>query len=446
MQDAQTRQVSLSGHAQDSALAASRPSAALIILALALVLRLGFVLLVDPTGRIEGGDTAWMLSAGRELVENRLDVAPQAGPGFLVFAGLVQVIVGPLATVSIVRLLHALLGTALVGFVLVIGTAWIGRRAGQIAALVVAINPIFVIEAGQVLTESLFLFLLFAGLAAYAWSTREGTRPDWRAMALTGALFGLAALTRAVILLLPLVLVVHLLALYRRRALRWVAMLLLAYALTLSTWTIYNLARWNRFVIGAEGIAANIFIGTTEGWCGPECIDKQAGITPENGGSQETYIQSALDRILADPLGYVRLRLSNVLGASLQPHNTVYYPGESIKDLFGGWWATDRSLGGLFGLTGADNFWPKLAIYIFHFAALIFGLAGAVVALRRRFWALLPLYGFLAYFYGLHTILTAIPRYLFPTQPVWWLFAGLVLAAWSSREPKRKRDENATGG
>jgi len=35
----------------------------------------------------------------------------------------------------------------------------------------------------------------------------------------------------------------------------------------------------------------------------------------------------------------------------------------------------------------------------------------------------------LAYFLALHTALTAIPRYLLPIEPVWWLFSVFALVA-----------------
>jgi hypothetical protein len=71
-------------------------------------------------------------------------------------------------------------------------------------------------------------------------------------------------------------------------------------------------------------------------------------------------------------------------------------------------------------------------LYLFHYIALIGGLIGLLLGLRS-FGARLLLYGTLAYFLALHTVLTAIPRYLFPIEPIWWLFAAFALATLAAR-------------
>ncbi len=394
-----------------------------LILIGALAIRLIFVLVIDPSPKIAGGDTQWLLMSGRTLLDGTIPEPPQTGPVYLVYAGIIQGLSGS-GAIQLLRVLNALMGAALCGFVYVLGNRYFNARAGLLAALVLAFNPMFIIEAGNVLTESVFLFLLFGALALYAQA--EASRlPPLRLMVLVGVLLGLAILTRAAALLLPVVLIVHLAYLYRRQALPLIGALLIAYTMTLSTWTIYNLIKWNRFVIGADGLLANIYIGTTDGWCGPQCIDQRAGITG-SGDNQTKYAQGALASITGDPVGYVRRRLSNIGEALLQPYNTVYYPGESIKNIIVAWWGQGHPLSEIARITDSEAFWPKLALYIFHYVALIFGLIGLLIGLRQ-FWPRLPAYGTLLYFVALHTILTANPRYLFPAEPIWWLFAAYAL-------------------
>ncbi len=397
-----------------------------LIMGGALLIRLAFVLVIDPMPHMAGGDTPWLLAAGHSLLDGTTVEPPPTGPVYLIYDGLVQFLAGDAAP-QMLRLLNAFWGAALCGCVYWIGRRYFNQPTAIIAAVVLAINPAFVIEAGNILTESVFLGLLFGALALYA-VQQEST--GWRIDAVVGGLLALATLTRAVSLLLPIVLVAHLIYLHRKQAVRPLAGLLIAYALVMSIWTGYYWFRWHQLVIGAQGLAANVYLGTTN-WCGPACVDAQAGING-TGNNQQQYVQGTLDAIRADPLGYVRHRLENVLDAELQPYNTTYYPGDSIKVIFGNWWASGHQLNDLGAITQSDNFWPKLILYLFHYAALIGGLIGVLIGLRLL-GVRLPLYGTLAYFLALHTILTAIPRYLFPIEPVWWLFAAFALATVAGR-------------
>ena len=409
-----------------------------LIMALALIIRLIFVLIIDPSPSFAGGDTDYLLQNGLTLINGTASVSPATGPVYLIFAGIVQIIVGVTHAPLTIRVLNSIMGAALCGFIFVLGKRYLNERAGLSAALLIAVSPMFVIEAGNVLTESVFLFLLFGGLALYAVLEDSTPSADHAAqrtrvgiLAGVGVLLGLASLTRAVALLLPAVLVIHLIYRYRqvgRKSLRvvggLVVTLLIAYVLTLSTWTIYNLIRWQHFVIGAEGLAANVYIGTTN-WCGPQCIDQSAGITGQTD-NQSAYVQGAAATISADPIGYLRHRAENLIGALLQPYNTVYYPGASIKTIVADWWGHGHMLSGLGRVFASDAFWPKLALYIFHYGALIFGVIGILIGLRRAL-PNFPLYGTAAYFLAIHTVLTAIPRYVFVIEPLWYVFAAYAL-------------------
>jgi 4-amino-4-deoxy-L-arabinose transferase-like glycosyltransferase len=397
-----------------------------LLLTAAFILRLAFVLLV-PQANNGGGDTPFLISIGHDLLTGTLNVSPATGPVYLIFTGLVQLIFSGEVVLTVIRLLNCLMGAALVGFVYVIGTRYFSARVGWIAALIVAINPIFIIEAGNVLTESPFLALLFGGLALYAvWQNSTDSRAGWW-FAAVGALLGLATLTRAVVILLPIVLVIHLIYARRKAAARLIGALLVSYVVVVGAWSVYSTLRWGEFVIGAQGLAANVYLGTTT-WCGPQCVDQQAGITTDSANNQNKFVQSAFDTIRADPVGYIKHRLSNLLDSEIQPYNTVFFPGESIKVVIGNWWSHGHALGDLPGIMQSDNFWPKLALYVFHFSALLGGVIGFVLALRQLGLRLV-IYGVLGYFLAVHTVLTAVPRYLLPIEPIWILFTAFAVAA-----------------
>lgn len=395
-------------------------------------------LAVYTTGQ---GDSAWYLAQGYALVTGLDETAlPGYGaegslpvslrhlptpPLYLLLIGFWQALLPRAAAILAIYITQALLSTLTVYFAYRI-TAQIGsHRAGLIAAGLLAIAPVFIIETGLILTETLYIFLLALAfwlylLASHSRWWERGLRGEG-ALMLAAFVFGLATLTRAALLLFPLGLALHLLlANGWRQGLRRAGLLLLIYSLTVATWTMYSLARWDRFVIAGEGFAAFLYIGATDtGWQGPEATDA-ALLEP---GSFEQEAQAIIS---ADPLGYIQRRIGQLTAAYLQPHGTVFYSGESLRQLVANWFETDRTFTGLIELTQGQHFWPKLAIYIFHYGVILLGLAG-MWCTRHRWRLTLPLIGLVLYVTLLHLLLDAIPRYIFPTMLVWVIFAALAL-------------------
>jgi hypothetical protein len=286
--------------------------------------------------------------------------------------------------------------------------------------------------------------VFFVTAALLVFVERIGARRWLGPLALAAALLGLATLTRAVLLLFPLGLVVYLFVAFSwREALKRALWLLLVYGVVVSTWTVYNLARWQRLVVGGEGLAAFLYIGST-GWDGAINVDERLAeavgsdtiLNADEARRQAAYTSAAASTIRGDPLGYLRYRVGELASAYLQPHGTTFFPGESLREVGLNWLRNDRTPGGLLALTRGDAFWPKLVIYVFHYVGLIGGLVG--MWLYRRQWRLtLPLIGFIAYTTLLHLALLATPRYIFPTEVLWWVFAGAALARVFVRERVR---------
>jgi len=401
---------------------------ALTLALLALILRLLFVWVLDPSPRFEGGDTNWYMQNGRDLVTTGKTAGPlQTPPLYLLLTGIVQVLVpgGPSegrayndAEMQTMRTLQSVLGAALVASAVMLGRRLFSARVGVWTGAVLAISPALIVESGNLITETVFLAFIFAGLAIYAVAldTRRAVH-----YAAAGALLALATLTRAVFLLFPLLLIAHLRLARHRGWARPALVLLISYAALVSTWTVYNLAVWQRLVIGGDGLLGFVYQGAT-GKASPREVDERLGIAPEQDDRRDEVLRERVrEHILDDPAGWAAHRLKELVGAILQPHNTVYFKGESIRDAAADWLRHDRSFAGLRDLTHIESFWPKLSLYVFHYAGLISGVAGMIGA-RRRWRALLPLYGLIAYFAGIHLVLLALPRYLFPTYPALWLF------------------------
>jgi hypothetical protein len=438
--------------------------------ALALVLRLLYVVSLDPLEAYNpavGSDSAWYLTNAYALVAGQDRPNPVTGettvtdvsrlsspPLYFVFIGLPQVVLSPASAVIAIRVMQAVLSAAVTLFGAGLAYRLTGREsAGVIAAFALALHPALILESGQLLTETLYIFLVTGGLYFYV-EAAAAERVRVRPLLLAAVLFGLAALTRAVFVAFPLLLAAHLWwtlhspvagsrqtsttlfaqppsgdenhALPSARDMRGriIAIFLLTFAAVVLTWTAYSVIRWNRFVIAGEGLPAFLYIGAA-GWDDPEAVDAQlaAQLGEENlEPTSEDFVEAAGQTILADPIRYVGRRVGELSEAMLQPHGTTLFGGESLRDLALRWLRDDRTLNGLLSLTQGDFFWYKLGLYLVHYVGLLAGLIGLWRC--RRSPATAPMFAFILYTTLVHLALLALPRYLFPTMVIWWVFAA----------------------
>jgi 4-amino-4-deoxy-L-arabinose transferase-like glycosyltransferase len=448
----------------------------LLILLLALVLRLGFGLAQDPLEPYSdfGGDTGWYLANAYALIMGRqpgevLDTQDRFSPInmlnvytvftgrgisyitkvsqistpplYLIIIGVPQALLSPAGATIAVRIFQALLSTATCYFAYHLALRLTRREnAGLLAALLLAVSPVFIIEAAQILTETVFIFLLVGGVWLYVESVVRAR--DGLALLVLAAFFlGTATLTRAVLLAFPFGLALHLLLVYGwRKGLQRATLFLIVYALVVSTWTIYTATQWNRFVVAGEGLPAFLYLGTM-GWSSAQEVDQALAEQSATGD----YIEAASNSITANPLGWVQRRVGELGGAYLQPHGTTFFGGASLRDLALDWLREDRSPAErmalvqsdlalkwlreerspaeLIALVQSESFIPKLILYLFHYGALV---AGAVGIWRtRRCWQVsLPMIGLIGYITLVHLVLYALPRYLFPTEVFFYVFAA----------------------
>jgi 4-amino-4-deoxy-L-arabinose transferase-like glycosyltransferase len=144
------------------------------------------------------------------------------------------------------RLLGVLTGGGAIVAVGLLGRRLADARAGLVAAGLAALYPTLVAADGALMTESLYgVLAAFSLLAAY----RLVEAPSAPRAIMLGALLGLAALTRGeALLLLPLLLV----PLVRRPGgLRAAAVVVVAFALVLTPWTVRNWIVFDRPVLVA---------------------------------------------------------------------------------------------------------------------------------------------------------------------------------------------------
>lgn len=400
--------------------------------------------LVNGAGFFSGKEHGWI--RGLPFYISSLKSAPL----YVLFVGIFQPLLPDHETIIVIRLLQCLASAATVYLAYRLACVIAGDgRAGLVAAGLMALHPALVTEPANIATETLYVFFLAMGLWLYIEYVVSGLatpRPARlsaaAALALAAAAFGLATLTRGVSALFPLALAAHLVFLGRRaligRPRRLALLLLVVYAAVVSTWTIYNLALWNRFIIVSDQLMPALWRGAESRDGSPEQNDRLllAGVEVTTAAdcevdckfehATETYLSKIGAIISADFARFISLRVGELAYSILQPHGTAPFGDISIVEAGRNWIANDRSLAGLIQVLRLEGFAIKLAFWFFHYIGLAFGLLGMIWS-RGRWAAALPLAGFAIYTLLAHSFLLAIPRYLFPVEFVWLIFSGAAI-------------------
>ena len=449
---------------KDSTAVAARSARWLrLIVLLGLILRLGYALaqptLPEYTGA-GGGDSAWYLANGWGFFSGQehgrirgipfYNSSANTPPLYILYAGIFQTILPEHEAILLIRILQCLAATATIYCVFRLGALIAGdQRAGLIGAVLTALHPALVIEPANIATETLYIFFIACGLWIYteysvdAASRRSPGRLSPSAgLALAGLAFGLATLTRAVSLLFPAGIALHLLLLQRRRLTRsWLrqsGLLLLAYIAMLSTWTIHNGILWNRLTFVSDQFLPALWRGAETEDGSPRQNDAlllDGNEAPVADGCEidckyrhgsDLYVEKIGGIVGADPTGYFRIRLNELLYALVQPHGTIAFGDVSIREAAHAWIIDDRSVNGLVELLRIGGFLPKLTIWIFHAGGIALGLLGIYWS-RHRWPLTLPLIGFILYTITTHLFLLALPRYLFPLECIWLIFASAAI-------------------
>ena len=404
------------------------------IFAAALLARLFWILILTPNYQLDGGgDGPLYMWLARTLVEKGwqyLDTnfgTVAVAPVYTIYLAFFHFFFPPESVLTAARIGQAVLDAVSSFAIFDLVQRIFNRRTAWIAALVYALDPRFVVQSGEVYTESLFtsLFLISIWLFAIAHPL-----PDPRARSIfkyliAGASWLIAAFTRAIVL--PLAALFGLMTLLPRPSKRQLIALGIAAVVSVTVLVVRSFQLYNaygRYVIITSGFEGHFWMGSRgDGqWHGIPQFEKERQDLQRRYDGRDAYIEDALNTIIADPLAYARLLFVKATNAYLQPQGTVSFgrEGESLKDLALQVLNKKMSLN---DLIQSEGFFPKLIIYIFHYIGLIGGLIG--ITLTRRDWLkVLPLTLPIAYFTIVYTLLTIIPRYLLPIMPLYMIFAA----------------------
>jgi len=433
------------------------------ILIMGLILRVIYTI-AQPTAGLfsgaEGGDTAWYLANGWGFFSGQphgwirnmpfyLSVLPTA-PFYILYAGIFQQFLPDEMVILTMRLSQCFIG--IITVYLAYRIAWRitdDNRVGLVACVLLAFHPSFIIESSNIATETFYIFFLTMGFWLYIEyvvgasnsESKNYFRPAiW--IILVGIAFGLGTLTRAVLLLFPLGIVLHMLMIgWRNQFGLWLRrglLLLIVYSAVVLTWTIYNWGMWGTFVIGSNQLMPAIWRGAVQNDGSPAendalLLDDPDVVRPEGcevdckyQHATETYVEQINESIGGNIGGFIAHRLSELASSYLQPHGTVPLGSVSVRVGLLNLIRDDRSLNGFVSLLQTEGFFIKLIIWGFHYLGILLGLVG--MWLTRQSWRLtLPLIGFVVYTTLIHFILLALPRYIFPVEVPLLIFSAVTI-------------------
>ncbi|GAB4473994.1 MAG: hypothetical protein Kow00124_13530 [Anaerolineae bacterium] len=329
-----------------------------------------------------------------------------------------------------IRLAQALIDTAAVGLVYLIARQLFGQSVGRIALLIQALDVRYMYQAGTILTETVFIGLFLLALWLYVRAVQQQKMGLYR---LAGVALALATLTRPVPVLFPALLAVHLLiaAGDRRRALAGLAWMIGMMALVMLPWQVRVGIVTGELVPVSKTGTVHLWLASREDGqaLGKGTIDeaRDEEIGPNVGQrdtAQGAYISTALENILSAPGRWLARIGRDTLAAYLQPYGTVIAQGSSsisAKQVVLEFLAGERAFADVLALPGLM---PRLLMYIWHYAGLIGGIAGAVLVMARRQWQALPLIFWIIYGTVLSAVLLVEPRYLFPLMAAFTILAA----------------------
>jgi Dolichyl-phosphate-mannose-protein mannosyltransferase len=347
----------------------------------------------------------------------------------LLYAGL-YFLIGS-ANSEAARILVAVIGTAMVLCVFLLGLRLAGRAVGLLAALLAATYPTFIENNAQLLSEPLAAFLLSAGLLAFLWA---GDRRQVAAWLLPGALFGALILTRPEYQAVTLILAAFAgWRVWRDRSLRLAfasaAVVLAAAALVVAPWTIRNVIVLDRLVPVSTGGQKALFVATYLPGDGRQVPTKrelmrrllgaQDPITTDELRRQR--MEDLLDRVARK---YPDMPRDEALGR-IGRENFRKYVSEQPLDYA---WMSVRKLWNMWE-RGSSPYMRDWGWNVYHKLLLLLGIGGFVLLVRRaatRYDALLLAVP-IAAISVLGTVLLAVPRRQVPLMPLICVFAGAAL-------------------
>jgi 4-amino-4-deoxy-L-arabinose transferase-like glycosyltransferase len=416
-----------------------------LLFAVALVVRVGWVAGTPHfrpmhDARDFDGYARTIVQTGRYPVMHR---GPRAGqpvayrpPGYPYFLAGIYELSHFKDRIWVARLVQAVTGTAAVGLIALIGWLLWGPLAGLVAGAIAAVYPPLVYVAESMYSETLFVPLELAAVAAALMHRRSSHR--WRWAAVAGVLCGLLALVHpeGMALLLPLALLLW--AERPRLSLRSLAAPALAVVCALvviAPWTIRNALVLHAFVpittelgntaAGTYNDEARLDPDRPAAWREPRYTPEYSSLYWEHGLTDATLDHKLRSRVFA----YIRKHPT-------YPAKVAFWNSVRLFELAG--FEESTYVGETIGLDEGDTTVGVLAFWAVGLLALL----GAVTAAARRappaLWAF-PLVSYLSVVF----LITETPRFRIAMDPFLILLAALALGWVWNAWPRQARAATA---
>lgn len=404
-----------------------------LVLATALLLRLGFVLLYPQVPPVIGDDrmydqVAWSLATGNGFSGGFAGQTERPGrPAQLDIQGSPEIGIGPvypalLAVIYwvfghafwVVRVAQALLGCLAVVVMYRLAADAFGAAVARLSAVLMAVYPAFIIYSGVLLTETLSVALL----AVLIWMVHRAIQlSSSRRWALAGAVAGLAVLLREeILLLLPVLIGAGLWLAPNRVRLKHIAVLGLVTVLTVGVWTARNYVIFGRFILVSAHGGDTLWL-SAKGWSewqydDAELIALTAGL--DYVEQNEALRREGMRIIIDDPLGYLRTCVARLPDFWLTSH-TTYLVG--FQETFGTYYQR-------------EEYWRlavKLLLFGINLAVITLASFGISTTMRPggQPWPGVLLFLPIVVVAAVHFFLFATPRYQVPIMPFVLVFASV---------------------
>jgi 4-amino-4-deoxy-L-arabinose transferase-like glycosyltransferase len=321
---------------------------------------------------------------------------------------------------------QALITTSTTALAFTLAFLLVGPWAGLLAGVVAGTYPPLIGATGDQLSEPLGAFLLLAAFVALALALKRRPSPWWYAA--SGAIFGLAILTRTDLLPVPFLIagIGGAIVLFRQRSLRlallrW-GMVAIAAAVVLAPWTLYASREEGRFIPVTKGSAAALFVGTylpgggTTIGMKEHLEDQLRAAHPEYEGIK-TYKIPAADALELFAAKHPELPRDQALSKEAKK-NLIHYSTTQPVAFAKMQWAKAKRMwffyyrgGGVHYISTPMRIWQVVLVLVCGF-----GLLAGVI--RRRDPLLAAVLLTVAFSTFVHTIVVSQARYNLPLMPL----------------------------
>jgi len=304
----------------------SKKKVAIIIFVLAVTVRLFYALIVTHAPLVndpkEYDTLGFILSQGKGYVNSLGEPTAFRPPIYPLFLGAIYYIAGH--DLIWVRLMQAILGAGICVLVYLIATTIFDKMIGSLSGYLCCCYPPLIVSTSQILTETLFIFLLLLGILLVI------SRNSYVNLMISGFIFGLALLTRPFLIFFFPFLFYWILLNNKYNSLKAMAILITSILLILSPWTLRNYYRLHSFVPLANlgGLALyNSYVVPKKGFgfISLEGIDDEYYKIKDEPKRNKYLIRKSIEYIRENPIKAIALTKIKLL-LFTYPFDGYWYP------------------------------------------------------------------------------------------------------------------------